>query len=140
MYLDFEDLCHGAYEETLNTLRRYEPNSAIAIADAMALVKSYLFRLYDIDSEYLKTSSLRCPFLVKIIRDIAIYNIYCIASPSQMSDTRRLQYEDAIRYLERVQAQKAFIPDLEPLSDDRKDFGGSYAIYHGTNPRRNNQY
>lgn len=142
MYMDYNDLLKGAYPETLQVLQRSKDNALQALDDAISEVKAYIFRLYDIDSELKKTPSdtSRCPFLIKLIRDIAIYNIYLISSPSQMSESKRLKYEDAIRFLERVQAQKAFIPDLTPLSDDEKDFGGSYSIHYGSNRRRDNQY
>lgn len=141
MYMDYNDLLNGAWGETLQVLQREQANALQAILDAQGEVKAYLFRLYDIDSELLKTpADHRCDFLVKLIRDIAIYNIYSIASPSMMNETKRLKYEDAIAFLSKVQAQKAFIPDLPPLSSDKKDTGGTYGIYFGTNTRRDNQY
>lgn len=142
MYMDFSDLLNGAYPETLQVLQRSQANAMRALTDAMGEVKAYVFRLYNIDKEYQKTPDdpSRSPFLVKIIRDIAIYNIYSISSPSQMSETKRLKYEDAIRFLERVQIQKAFIPDLEPLPNDQKDFGGTFGIHYGSNKRRDNQF
>ncbi len=137
MYLMYEDLLNGAWGETLTVLQRERANAERAILDAMGEVKAYIFRLYDIDKEYAKTpQDDRCAFLVKLIRDIAIYNIYSIASPSMMNETKRLKYEDAIAFLTRVQNQKAFIPDLAPLPDDKKDIGGTYQILYGTNTRR----
>lgn len=138
MYLEYEDLINGAFEETLMVLQRHKENALQAIQDAMGEVKAYLFKLYNIDAEYQRTGADRCQFLVKIIRDIAIYNIYCIASPSQMADTRRIKYEDWIAFLKLCAAQKAFISDL-PLLDEPQT-GGSYPISSGTNKRRSNQY
>lgn len=141
MYVDYQNLLNGAWQETLSVLQRNKDNADRAIKDAIGEVKAYLFRLYDMDEEFAKTpQDLRCDFLVKIIRDIAIYNIYNIASPSQMNENKRLKYEDAIRFLERVQQQKAFLPDLMPLPNDKKDTGGTYGIHFGTNTRRRNQY
>jgi phage gp36-like protein len=100
MYLTYDDLINGSYEETLAVLGRHKDNAAKAIEDAMGEVKAYIFKLYDIDKEYQQEGSSRCSFLVKIVRDIAIYNIYCISSPYQMSETRRLKYEDDIAFLE----------------------------------------
>lgn len=141
MYLEYNDLLNGAWGETLSVLQREQPNAERAILDAMGEVKAYIFRLYDIDEEYKKTpQDKRCDFLVKIIRDIAIYNIYSIASPSMMNETKRLKYEDAISFLSRVQSQKAFIPDLAPLPDDKKDTGGTYGIHYGSNIRRDSHY
>ncbi|MDY6381373.1 MAG: phage protein Gp36 family protein [Synergistales bacterium] len=138
MYLTYEDLTNGAHQETLNVLQRYQDNALQAILDAMGEVKNYLFLRYKIDEEFSKTGSNRNAFLVKIIRDIAIYNIYCIASPSQMSETRRLKYEDWRDFLSRVAQQKAFIADL-PLLDEPAS-GGNYYVASGTNRRRGNHF
>ena len=92
MYLMYEDLLNGAWGETLTVLQRERANAERAILDAMGEVKAYIFRLYDIDKEYAKTpQDDRCAFLVKLIRDIAIYNNYSIASPSMMNETKRLK-------------------------------------------------
>lgn len=76
MYVDYQDLLNGAWQETLTVLQRNKDNADRAIQDAMGEVKTYLFRIYDIDQEYKKSpGNNRCDFLVKLIRDIAIYNI-----------------------------------------------------------------
>jgi len=138
MYLTYEDLINGSYEETLPVLQRHQENALQAITDAMGEVKAYLFKLYDIDAQFSLSGSSRSALLVKLIRDIAIYNIYCIASPALMSETRRLKYDDAIAFLRLVAAQKAFIPGLKALSSSAS--GGSYPIAYGGNSQRNNQY
>lgn len=138
MYINYDDLINGSYEETLNVLGRHKDNASKAIEDAIGEVKAYIFKLYDVDMELKKEGDERCSFLVKIVRDIAIYNIYCISSPYQMSDTRRLKYEDDIAFLKLVSQQKAFIPDLPVLSSPKT--GGSYYISYGGNKRRQNQY
>ncbi|MDR1848110.1 MAG: DUF1320 domain-containing protein [Bacteroidales bacterium] len=136
MYLEYADLINGAYEEDLLVLQRHEANALRAIEDAMGEAKSFLARRYNMDSEYAKTGENRNAYLVKIIRDIALYNIYTIAHPSQMNDTRRLRYEDARRFLEQVYNKKADLAGLEVNETDTG--GGSYIVIGESNTKRNN--
>lgn len=138
MYLDYQDLKNGAYEETLRVLQREEANSIQAINDAIGEVSPYLSSIYDVEKELTHAGNSRNRFLVKLIRDIAIYNVYCISSPSNMSETRRLKYEDSIKFLVKVSKQEISIPNLEKLSSPTT--GGNYGISGGSLPRRNNHY
>ncbi len=138
MYLELDDLRKGAYEETLRVLQREEQNAEQAINDAIGEVKPYLSNLYNIELEFAKTGEHRNKLLVKLIRDIAIYNIYCISSPSSMSETRRLKYEDSIKFLNKVLKQEMIIPNLEKLTSPTT--GGNYGISGGSLTPRNNHY
>ncbi len=138
MYIEYSDLKKGAYEETLRVLQREEQNAEQAINDAIGEVNPYLSNIYNLDLELAKAGEQRNKFLVKLIRDIAIYNIYCISSPSSMSETRRLKYEDSIKFLNKVLKQEITIPNLEKLAAPTT--GGSYGIGGGSLTRRNNHY
>lgn len=138
MYLDYSDLTKGAYEETLRVLQREEANSEQAIADAIGEIKPYLSSIYDMDKEFSFVGEQRNKLILKLTRDIAIYNIYCISNSSNMNETRRLKYEDAISMLQKASQQKVIINDLPRLSEPIT--GGNYGISGGGRARRRNHY
>lgn len=137
MYLDVNDLKKGIHAEVLNVITRSNDNAAQAIAEAQAEVESYLAARYDIRSEWSRTGDQRCTMVVKLVRDIALYNCYNISNPVNMPESRRNSYKDAINYLKEVQAERASIDGLVRLTGTT---GTSSYVSFGGNSKRNNQY
>lgn len=136
-YLTIQDLHKGIHRETLSVITRNEDNALQAIAEAQAEVESYLTARYDIRSEWDKTGDNRCVMVVKLVRDIAIYNCYNISNPVNMPDSRRDAYKDAIAFLKEVQAERASIDGLTRLTGTT---GTSSYVSFGGNKKRKNQY
>ncbi len=138
MYLQQSDIEKGIYPEVLNVLSRNPENIANAIAEAMSEVASYLNSRYNIAEEYIKTGTSRNTMIIKLVRDIALYNCYNISNPVNMPESRVQKYKDTISYLKDVQAEKASIEGLIRL-DSSSGTGSSY-IRFGGNKKRNNSY
>jgi phage gp36-like protein len=141
MYLSINDLKKGMYGEILNVITRNDDNANQAIIEAQAEVESYLSVRYDIRTELEKDSESpeRLTMVVKLVRDIALYNCYRISNPVNMPESRIKAYNDAVAFLKSFQAEKANIPGLQRL--DAVAGGGtssSYVVYGG-NQKRNNQ-
>ena len=135
MYITVEELTDGIHAESLTAITRGDNSKATqAIEDAMAMVRSYLCVRYDIEAEYAKTGAARDGMTVKLVRDIAIYYCYEGSSPVNMPETRKDAYDNAVRFLERVQAEKASLPGLTRLDGVR---GSNYVKYGGNRKRRN---
>ena len=135
MYITVEELTDGIHAESLTAITRGDTGKASqAIEDAMAMVRSYLCVRYDIEAEYAKTGAARDGMTVKLVRDIAIYYCYEGSSPVNMPETRKDAYDNAVRFLERVQAEKASLPGLTRLDGVR---GSNYVKYGGNRKRRN---
>ncbi len=137
MYLNLEDLKKGMYGEILNVITRSADNANQAISDAMAEVESYLCARYDMKTEYAKTGDQRSEMVVKIVRDIALYNCYNISNPVNMPESRRNTYKDAVAYLKEVQAERASVAGLVRLTGTS---GSSSYVVFGGNAKRKNQY
>ena len=136
MYFTVEDLKKGIFGEVLQAVVRDEDNAQTAIDDAIHEVSSYLTARYDLDKEFQKTESARCAMVVKLIRDIALYNCYSINNPVGMPETRRKKYEDAIAFLRQVQREKTAL-DLPRLQGEQSP---SNFVAFGSNKKRQNQY
>lgn len=137
MYLQPEDLERGARGEHIAVVARNVENMNQAITEAQAEVESYLTARYDIRAEFAKTGDSRLPMVVKLVRDIALYNCFCIASPVSMPESRVTAYNNAIRYLKEVQAERASIDGLTRLTGPT---GTSSYVSFGGNRKRKNQY
>jgi phage gp36-like protein len=138
MYLNKTDIeGAGMYPEILETISREDEHITTAIEEAMGEVAAYLQARYDIEAEFDKTGTNRHNLIVKIVRDIAIYNIYNISSPVNMPEIRVQLYKDRIAFLKDVMAEKAVIKGLSRLTDPK---GGSSYIRFGGNKPRTNHY
>jgi len=126
----------GMYPEILKVLSREPEYITTAITDAEAEVKAYLTARYEVDQEYAKTGTNRNTLLVKIVRDVAIYNVYNISNPVNMPDSRVQNYRDKIAFLKEVQAERASIDGLTRRSDATNG-GSSYIKFGGNSPRSN---
>jgi phage gp36-like protein len=135
MYITVEEIKQGIYAEVLNVITRNTDNVVQAIKEAEAEVASYLSARYDIYTELKKTGTSRCTMVIKIVRDIAIYNCYNISNPVNMPESRRDTYKDTIKFLQLVQAERASINELERLNG-----GNSNYVAFGGNTKRNNTW
>ena len=141
MYLDKNDLTKGIRPEVLDTLTR--SNAEVwqqAVEEACAEVAGYLSARYDIALELEKQPSdgSRKPLVVKLVRDIALFNIYNFSSPVNMPETKQRAYECAIALLRDVQKEKAAIAGLKRINSSSEGKTESSYIAFGGNPKRQN--
>lgn len=139
MYFEQTDLEKGVYPEVLNVISRNTENINTAITEAMSKVSSYLGARYNMRNEFSKTGGARNTLVLQMVRDIALYNCYCISNPVNMSETREQKYKDTISFLKDVQAERAQIDGLTRLSDASGTSGSNYLVFGG-NVKRNNNY
>ncbi len=136
MYLTKSDIEKGAYPEVVAVLSRNDSNITQAIEEATSEVRAYLTARYDMDEEFAKTGTARNTMVVKLVRDVALWNIYSGSNPVNMSETREANYHATLKLLRDIQAEKATIDGLQ-----RKDAAtGSNYIKFQSNPKRNNHY
>ena len=159
MYLDKNDLTKGIRPEVLDTLTRSNAevwrkflqktesgrDAGVRVAEffveeACAEVAGYLSARYDIALELEKQPSdgSRKPLVVKLVRDIALFNIYNFSSPVNMPETKQRAYECAIALLRDVQKEKAAIAGLKRLNSSSEGKTESSYIAFGGNPKRQN--
>lgn len=137
MYLTIEDLKQGIYGETLQTITRKQANAEQAIIDAQEEIRTYLAVRYDIAAEFEKTGDARNIMIVKMVKDIAIYNCYMMSSPVNMPAVRQSQYDATIKLLKYIQREQAVLQGLSRL--DAGTAGSNYVKFGG-NTKRNNSF
>ena len=131
--------------EVLTAITRSSENNVNSIAvqsieEAQSEVAGYLSARYDIQSEFEKTpeSADRVTMVVKLVRDIAIYNCHQFSAPVNMPETRIRAYENALKFMRDVQAEKAGIPGLKRLNETPGGSVSSSYIQFGGGTKRNN--
>lgn len=134
MYINYNDLKTGINEETLSVITRNQNNAEQAIREAEAEVRTYLCVRYDIDEEYCKTGDSRDATVFRLVRDIALYRCYAISNPTSMPEIRRQNYEDAIKLMRDIQAERA---SLALTRLDGGSQGSNYVKYGGNQKRKN---
>jgi phage gp36-like protein len=143
MYLSVNDLKKGIRGEVLQIITREEDNAAQAIHEACAEVESYLSARYDIDAELQKTPpdddqpDDRITMVVKLVRDVALYNCFNIANPVSIPENRIKNYDNAIKFLRECQAERAAIPILARRNVGIDGQSSSSYIAFGGNSKRN---
>ena len=120
----------------LNVITRYAENAEQAISEAMSEVESYLTARYDVRAEFAKTGPQRSPLVIRLVRDVALYNCFKISNPVNMPEVRRDAYRDTIAFLKDVQAERA---SIDALTRRTGTTGTSSYVSFGGNRKRNNQ-
>jgi len=138
MYIEQTDIeAGGLYPEILQVIARNPETITNAIKEAISEVSAYLRVRYDIDTELAKSGDQRNTLVLKMVRDIAVYNCFVGSNPVNMPEIRVLNYKSTISFLKDIQAEKANIPDLTRLSDAAGKTGSNSLIYGGLERRKN---
>jgi phage gp36-like protein len=106
----------------------------------MAEVESYLCARYNIAYELAKTpdDTSRNTMVVKLVRDIALYNCHNISAPVNLPDNRIKAYENAVKFLQACQAEKASIPGLNRLiTAEDGTVSSNYVSFSTSSDKRN---
>lgn len=142
MYLTKTDLTRGIRAEVIETLTRGNDEVILqAIAEAEQEVASYLSARYDIDAELRKTpDERREAMVVKMVREIALFNIYNFAAPVVMPDNKQKAYDNTIALLKLVQAERANIDGLCRRTTHEQGTTVSNYIDYGGNTKRQNHF
>ena len=80
----------------------------------------------------------RLTMIVKLVRDIALYNCHNIAAPVNIPENRIKSYDNAIKFLRECQAEKASIPGLKRLNtNDDGTTSSNYIAFSTSSQKRN---
>ena len=102
-FIDMEDYDASIHREILDALVR-EDASLVEICEdrAIAEARSYLSRRYDCDRIFSAKGEERNQLVLMMVIDMAVYHIFCIHNPRNLSAIRKDRYERAREWLEAV--------------------------------------
>ena len=93
----------SAYDEEIKAIIREDETSALACIDmAVEFAESKLSKHYDMEAEFAYTLNNRNALLVKIIKDIAIWELIGLANPSIDYEDKKFRYTESVNWLTAV--------------------------------------
>ena len=99
---------------------------------AVAEMRCYLSRRYDCDKIFTATGDKRNQLVLMMAIDIAVYHIFCIHNPRNLSPLRKERHERAVKWLEAVAAEEISVDGLPPAV--RRDEGGKIKFPYQKQP------
>ncbi|WP_129616513.1 phage protein Gp36 family protein [Bacteroides cellulosilyticus] len=114
-FIDLKDYDASIHREILDALTR-EDDAVVEICEdrAIAEMRCYLSKRYDCDKIFSATGGKRNQLVLMIAIDIAVYHIFTIHNPRNLSPIRKERYERAVKWLESV-ADEDISVDGAPL-------------------------
>lgn len=135
-YITPEELKTHAYDEEIKAIIRDDETIALACIDmATEFAESKLAKTYDTEAIFSEKDDNRSPLLVKIIKDIAIWELIGLANPSIDYEDKKFRYQEAVAWLNAVyKGMAARLPKREAVEDKSDSFSFK------SNPKRENRY
>ena len=133
-FIQTSDYDASIHREILDSLLRtesesYDPQIVEICEDrAIAEMKSYLNKTYDVEEIFNATGTDRNALVLMFALDIAIYHIFCQHNPYKMSQVRQDRYDRAIEWLKGVMKGDITIADAPRLSDEEEKANSPWQI------------
>lgn len=102
-FIDLKDYDASIHKEILDALTR-EDDTVIEICEdrAIAEMRCYLSKRYDCDKIFSVVGDKRNQLILMMAIDIAVYHIFCIHNPRNLSQVRKDRYERAVEWMKAV--------------------------------------
>lgn len=138
-FIELQDYDASIHREILDALTR-EDDTLVEICEdrAIAEARGYLSRRYDCDKIFSETGNGRNQLVLMMLIDIAVYHIFCIHNPRNVSEIRKDRYNRAKEWLEAVANEEISI-DGVPLLPESERAGKSNFLVK-SNRKRVNHY
>ena len=133
-FIQTSDYDASIHREILDSLLRtdsesYDPQIIEICEDrAIAEMKSYLNKTYDVEEIFNATGTDRNALVLMFALDIAIYHIFCQHNPYKMSQVRQDRYDRAIEWLKGVMKGDITIADAPRLTDEEEKANSPWQI------------
>lgn len=135
-YLTESELITRSHQEVITAITEGDDTIVpIIIDECIAQMKGYLTARYDTEAIFQKTGNDRDKVVVKMLKNLVIYEIYALHNPAMMTDVVKDNHGYAIEWLKGVQAQK--INPALPVADEANPI--TYMV-GGGNTKRGNHY
>ncbi len=138
-FIDLKDYDASIHREILDALTR-DDDSLVEICEdrAIAEMRGYLSRRYDCNKVFKATGDNRNQLILMMAIDIAVYHIFCIHNPRNVSQIRKDRYDRAKEWLIGVAAEEISIDGAPLLPADERKAKANFLIK--SNRKRVNHY
>jgi phage gp36-like protein len=134
-FISKQDYGASIHAEILDSVTRSD-SAAIEVCEdrAIAEMKGYLSGRYDADKAFEARGKDRHELLLMMAIDVALYHIFCMHNPRNMSKIREERYKRAVEWLNGVQRGAISVNGLPPVAEEVRD--QSSDIVFTSNPKR----
>ncbi len=130
-----EDYGASIHTEILDSLTRSDAEAIEICEDrAVAEMKGYLSGKYDTEAAFAARGKDRHELLLMMALDIAIYHIFCIHNPRNISKIREERYKRAVEWLKGVQRGDVAVNGLPLASEEIRERNSEFILI--SNPKR----
>ena len=138
-FITLEDYDASIHQEILDALIRSDKQIVEICEDrAIAEMRGYLSERYDCGKVFAAVGEDRNQLVLMMAIDIAIYHIFSIHNPRNMSQIRSDRYERAIEWLKGVRKGDITVEGLPEIEPEAKDASAPYQIR--SNRKRTNNF
>lgn len=135
-YITPEELKTHAYDEEIASIIRNDETIAIAAIDmAIEYAESFLLKSYDTEIIFAKAGEERSTLLVEFIKDVAIWKLIGLATPSIDYADKEKRFNIANAWFKSVYKG---MPTNLPKKELQPDKSNSFSFK--SNPKRENRY
>lgn len=138
-YLTKEELKTHANLSEIDAIIDGDETIALASIDiAIEYASSKLLKQYDVDAIFAKTDTNRNPLLLKIVKDIAIWELIGLSNPSIDYEDKKFRYQEATNWLKAVyKGMPTSLAKKEVTEEDEKK---TTSFSYHSNTKRQNHY
>lgn len=139
-YLPIEEFKTHAYNSEIEAIINGDETIALAAIDvAIEYAKSKLAKGYDVDAIFATEGANRNSLLLKVVKDVAIWELIGLANPSINYEDKKFRYEQSVDWLTAVyKGMPANLPKKPVLDDNDSSTGTSFSFH--SNPKRTTHY
>ncbi len=135
-FITKDDLGQDIYGEILTGVTRGDDDKIVdACSEAKDEINGYICARYDSADLFEKTGSSRNKTILSIARTIAIYKLHKVCNT--MTELRRIDYEDAVKTLEKIQSGKFILEGAKLVGQTATEIPTTQISRSG-NTKRNN--
>lgn len=137
-FIDISDYDASIHREILDALVR-DDETIVEICEerAIAEMKSYLSRRYDVNAIFDARENKRNQLVLMMAIDIAVYHIFSIHNPAKIAQIRKDRYERAKEWLIAVANEQISISNAPLLPKEERAVGSQFMM--SSNPKRHNR-
>lgn len=136
-FINPEDYDASIHKEILDAVTRNDAQIIEICEDrAISEMKGYLSAKFDCEKIFSATGEARHQLVLMMAIDIAIYHLFCIHNPRNISEIRVERYKRAIEWCKQVRGGEVNPQDLPLLEQEVRE--ASAGIQVRSNPKRNN--
>lgn len=122
-FIQLSDYDSTVHRDILDSLLRGDVADNESIIEdcemqAIAEMKSYLNKSYDVEKIFTAEGKARHPLILMYAKDIAVYHLFCIHNPIKMSQIRKDRYERAVEWLKGVASGMLTVDGAPRLPED----------------------